>query len=1020
MNNKQTIIIDLLKQHTRPLIIKLDRDLNVEKIQNKPVQEYELNLDNRNIYSLFPSNINKSLRASIEKANKENMSINFNGKFENDTSTRQLYRFSITPIIQDNDLKAYSMLIQEKNRANSDTREPFQNSESKSDKYRKLIETSMDPIYVLQGRHLKLVNQAWERLFGYSREEALSKDFDITKIVAPESKQMAEQKLKVSIEKRDKISRYEFKGLTKDGKKLDIEASVTRIKWNGDFAYQGIYRDITEHKKSQKALKKGQKKYRAVFENTGSATFIIEKDMTISLINSQAENLTGFSAEEIEGKKKWTEFVTEKDRARMKKFHRMRRQSEPDDKPPEHYEFEFVDRYGNRKNMLNTIGMIPDTDKSVASFNDITKLKRTQHELKKLADRYNALYDRSNDLIFTYDFGGNFIDANPAALELFGYKREEIYSLDIFTLLADENQKDIMQSTFQELKEKGHHEQPSVYKLETKQNKTVWIESRSVVIYENNDPKAIQGIARNITHQYKMEKELKKRENEFREIFNNVNDAIYLHTIRDNNLPGKFLRINDVACNMLGYTREELLQKSPLDIDTGPPSTEITNIMGKLLEKGKITFEMFHQTKNGESIPVEVSSHLITLDRETVVLSVARNIKERKQAEAEKEKLRKEILQTQKMESIGKLAGGVAHDFNNLLTIIQGQAQVASIDLQNGEPIHDKLDEIIDASQRASTLTRQLLLFSRKQESNFEIININSTIQGLHKMLERLIGEDITIRTDLEDNLWNIYGDQGQIEQIMTNLSVNARDAIDKYGKIEISTENIRIDKSKATTVPDIKSGKYILLKIRDTGEGIPAQVKNKIFDPFFTTKGPQEGTGMGLSVVHGIVHSHGGWIDLESSVGEGTTFNIYLPATPKEDNIDKAQKGEKSLEKGQGQGILIVEDEKPLLKYVSDVLESNNYKTYTALNPKNAIQIFKEQQKEIQLLISDVIMPEMHGDELADKLKSLKPDLSVILSSGYTHEKVDRNIIKDKGYKFIQKPYDLSTLLQTTRQILE
>jgi PAS domain S-box-containing protein len=1000
-----------------PLVIMTDHHLNIKSIKGPDNEKFK-GFINARLLNILPVNQRNSIQEAINQISKNRDRQKIEGRINNRNSGT--INFQIISEYKEGTLSGYIIIF-----TNSQTSQPKNITETnavseESGKYRKLIESSLDPIYVLQKRQLKLVNTAWERLFGYSRAEVVEQDFDITNIVAPESRNMAERKLKVPIEERNKISRYEFKGLTKDGRKLDIEASVTRIKWNGDYAYQGIYRDITEKKRSKEALAEKEKKYRTVFENTGSATFIIEKDKTISLANSQVEELTGYSPSDIEGKMKWTAFVAEQDLPKMRRYHRLRRSNNSNEQPPGKYEFELIDKEGNSKYMLNTVSIIPGTDKSVASFNDITKLKNTQKQLRKTADRYNALYDRSNDLIYTLDFEGNIIDTNPAVKELLGYSDDELKSFDIFALITNESDIENMEKTLNELIEQGYHKEPDVYQLYTKNGDRVWIETQSVIIYENEQPRAIQGIARNITEQKKMEKALRKREKEFRKIFNNVNDAIYLHTIDENNMPGEFLRVNDVACKMLGYTREELLNKSPMDIDAEHKSKYLPEIMEGLVKQGKKTFEMVHETKNGDQIPVEVSSHLFKIDAQEVVLSVARNIKERKKAEAEKEKLRQEVLQTQKLESIGKLAGGVAHDFNNLLTIIQGQSQLAQMELDSDNKIYTKLEQVIEAAERASNLTRQLLLFSRRQETIFETIDLNEIVSGLYKMLKRLIGEDIDIKTELKGGLWNIYADKGQIEQIITNLAVNARDAIQRNGIITIRTKNVTIDEEDARTIPDIEPGEFVRLELEDNGNGIPEDVINKIFDPFFTTKGPEEGTGMGLAVVHGIVHKHDGWINLESEPGKGTKFIIYIPATSKEPEIEEEFDYDLDKFAGKGERVLVVEDERPLLHYVSDVLQDHNYQTYEAENPQIAVQMFRENSDEIKLLISDVIMPGMRGDELAEKLQDFKPELNVILSSGYTHDKVKKENILSKGYKFIRKPYDLRKLLETTREILE
>lgn len=391
------------------------------------------------------------------------------------------------------------------------------------------------------------------------------------------------------------------------------------------------------------------------------------------------------------------------------------------------------------------------------------------------------------------------------------------------------------------------------------------------------------------------------------------------------------------------------------------------------------------------------------------------DIDDRKKSEEEKKKLQRQLLQTQKLESIGTLAGGVAHDFNNILTVIIGLTELVISQMKKNDPNYSHLKSVLESAKRAAKLTRQLLLFSRKQDMDFELINLNETISRLNKMLNRLIGEYINMKTAFDDNLWRINADENQIEQIITNLVINARDAMPEGGQLIIGTRNINIDEIKARSIPDVKPGDYVLLTIEDTGIGIDKKTQKRIFDPFFTTKGRAEGTGMGLAVVHGIIKKHHGFINVYSEPGEGTIFKIYFPAIKEKRIEEKLMEEADSTEEyyGDGETILIVEDEEPVLKYLENILNKYGYNYYSIYNGEKAIQLFQEKKDEIELLISDVILTGMDGVELAKKLRSQKQDLKVILSSGYSDRKFSKSDIKKRGYKFIQKPYDIVKLLK-------
>jgi signal transduction histidine kinase/ActR/RegA family two-component response regulator len=434
--------------------------------------------------------------------------------------------------------------------------------------------------------------------------------------------------------------------------------------------------------------------------------------------------------------------------------------------------------------------------------------------------------------------------------------------------------------------------------------------------------------------------------------------------------------------------------------------------MPRFFKQGNWRGEAVGKKKDGTEFPQEVS---LTGLKNGGLICIVRDITNRIQTKREKENLQKQLLQTQKLESIGTLAGGVAHDFNNILTVIMGLSQMVLSGLKKSDPNRDKLKSILNSAERASKLTKQLLLFSRKEEMEFKIINLNNIISQLRKMLNRLIGEDITMHNNLSQDLWQINADENQMEQVITNLVVNARDAMPGGGDLKISTENISIDEEKAKTIPDIKPGEYICLSIEDTGAGIAKSLQKKIFDPFFTTKGRAEGTGMGLSVVHGIVKKHGGVIDLYSEPGEGTIFKIYIPAVIEQGIKMSEEQETDSFEnyKGSGETILLVEDEKPVLTYLESILDNHGYNYLSAKSAEKAVQLFKKNEDNIELLISDVILTGMDGMQLANKLKSEKKDLKIILSSGYSNKKVKMSSIKEKGYNYIQKPYNIMDLLK-------
>jgi len=401
------------------------------------------------------------------------------------------------------------------------------------------------------------------------------------------------------------------------------------------------------------------------------------------------------------------------------------------------------------------------------------------------------------------------------------------------------------------------------------------------------------------------------------------------------------------------------------------------------------------------------------------IIGTVLDITDRKKAETEKNALENQLLQSQKMEAIGNLAGGVAHDFNNLLTVIQGHAQLLMFEKNENDPDYHELKQIMNASLKAANLTRQLLLFSRRQAMEFKPININNTIVNLLKMIQRLIGENITIETRLEKSLWNIEADEGNLEQVIVNLVVNARDAMPNGGLLTIQTANINLQNDDCRSVQNSRVGQFMCLSISDTGVGIPAELIEKIFDPFFTTKEIGKGTGLGLAVVYGIIKKHNGWINVYSEPGRGTVMKIYLPTTEKNVIEETTSPVEIMAYPGNGEKILIVEDNAEVRRFTEVVLNQNGYQTFTAATANQALSLFQEEDGRFDLIISDVILPDKNGVLFAEEILRIKTEIPIILCSGYAEETLIQSIKMNRKFHFIQKPFQVQILLEQVYRIL-
>ena len=397
----------------------------------------------------------------------------------------------------------------------------------------------------------------------------------------------------------------------------------------------------------------------------------------------------------------------------------------------------------------------------------------------------------------------------------------------------------------------------------------------------------------------------------------------------------------------------------------------------------------------------------------------SRDITERKTAEEEQRRLEALLRHSQKMEAIGRLAGGVAHDFNNLLTGITGNTALAQLDLDPTDPLNDLLNEINLSAQRASGLTRQLLAFSRKQIIQPKVIDLNEVLENMHRMLVRIIGEDLELRTLPAHTLGRIKADPGQIEQIIVNLALNARDAMPGGGKLTIETADVSLDDAFCRTHPDVQPGSHVMLTVSDTGEGIDEETREHLFEPFFTTKQQGAGSGLGLATVYGIVKQHGGAIDVHSVQGAGATFRIYFPRVQGRARAVTRSSSFKDLPRG-AETVLVVEDEAMVRNIAIRILTRLGYTVLSAEDGPSALERASEQNAPIDLLFTDIVMPHMNGRELAVEMNARYPELKVLYTSGYTEQTIAHHGVLDQGIEFLGKPYTPQGLAEKVREVLD
>ncbi len=474
--------------------------------------------------------------------------------------------------------------------------------------------------------------------------------------------------------------------------------------------------------------------------------------------------------------------------------------------------------------------------------------------------------------------------------------------------------------------------------------------------------------------------------------------------------------VNPEFARLYGYTEEEVVGKTtPRVLKSGRRSQEDHASFWKtLLDKRVVKEEVINKTKDGRLVDIENSASPI-LDEQGDIkgfLAIQRDITERKQLE-------QQLRQVQRLEAVGRLAGGVAHDFNNLLTIVNGYSQLLLDRLPAGETMREQVEEIKSAGERAASLTRQLLAFSRQQILAPQVMDLNAAVANMDKMLRRLIGEDIELETSLGEGLGRVKADPGQIEQVIMNLAVNARDAMPQGGRVTIETANVELDEAYARAHIAVKPGPYVMLAVSDTGCGMEAETRARLFEPFFTTKEKDKGTGLGLSTVYGIVKQSGGNIWVYSEPGRGSTFKIYLPRV--DDVAEAGRQAGRRLASVQGkETVLLAEDEQPVLRLVRTVLEACGYTVLEAARVEEALEISKRHEGPIHLLLTDVVMPQMSGRQLAERLATTHPETKVLYISGYADNAIVHHGVLDAGTAFLQKPFTPDTLARKVREVLD
>ena len=619
---------------------------------------------------------------------------------------------------------------------------------------------------------------------------------------------------------------------------------------------------------------------------------------------------------------------------------------------------------------------------------------------------YRSIHEMSPSGILLLGEDGAILDVNHAYCDALGYARDELLGRNVEILLEPEqrgraglNIKRLMDGETLEHIERTPGRDGRIHLMELRERAIELPDGQRRILVMAND----------VTARREKEEQLRLQGAALDAAANGIMLV---------NREGIIVWVNEAFTQLTGYERHEAIGQSPRIMKSGRHDKVFYHQLWTTVLTGNMwRGELVNRRKNGTLYLEELTITPVLDERgnPTHFIAIKQDISERRH-------LQQQLLQAQKMETIGQLAGGIAHDFNNLLQAITGFADILLQDMDPANPHRADVLEINKAADRATELTRQLLAFSRKQMLEPMAVDLNDLVAGTEKMLRRLIGEDIQLTLELEPGLDLIQADPGQLEQVLVNLTVNARDAMGVGGRLTIRTNGIVLLKEDTLLDPEMRSGRFVMLSVTDSGHGMPPDVAARIFEPFFTTKGPGRGTGLGLSVVYGIVQQHGGMIRVYSEPGQGTTFRIYLPvseeglATPGTPVTPNSER----LPRGRGERILLVEDENGVRDFAISALRKFGYQPYAAENAARAEELFALENGRFDLVFTDVVLPDQNGLDLVAILQERRPDIRILFTSGYMDEKSRWPAIRDRNYPFLQKPYPLARLLHAIRSAIE
>ncbi len=762
-----------------------------------------------------------------------------------------------------------------------------------------------------------------------------------------------------------------------------------------------------------RALEKSEEKFRTLLETSSDWVWEVDLDGTFVFASPRVKDLLGFNVDEIVGTKLYDN-MPDRDFERTKAYFEKRCQH-----PKAFSGWEVTLLYKDGQQIIMEINGTPifDSHGSLSGwfgFNkDVTDRVLTENSLRESRQLYRDLVETIGDLIWEVDAKGRYTYASPRTMDLFGYQPEEVLGTVFWeTMSPDEMLR--VRNIFKEIITDPRSFDSLEASLLHKKGHQVIVDNNGKPFFDSDGTLlGFRGVSRDITDRYQAREALKESEEKFRSFMETASDLMHI-TDRD----GTFIYVNEAMAKTLEYSKEELIGMQIKELLSEEIlKTTYQQEAKELFLSGEIRPETVWITKHGKEVYGEIKISAI-YDKSGAFAGTRGlfwDLTEQKKAEDEKERLQTKLQQAQKLEAIGTLAGGIAHDFNNLLMGIQGRVSLMLSDSSSPGHHFEHLKGIEYYVHSAADLTGQLLGFARGGKYEVKTSDLNELIKEQNRMFGRT-NKGITIRGEYEKDLWSVDVDQGQIQQVILNLYVNAAQAMPNGGTINIQTERRILDEFYPKPF-EVKPGRYVKISITDTGTGMDEDTIGRIFDPFFTTKEMGRGTGLGLASVYGIIKNHGGFITVYSEKSIGSTFNVYLPASKQKISIEDKPSGD--VLKGKGT-VLLVDDEEMIIDVAGQMIQNFGYDVMTAASGKEAVDVYQKNRDRIDMVILDMIMPEMSGEDAYDSLKEIDPEIKVLLSSGYSIDGRAAKILKRGCDGFIQKPFDMKRLSNKIVEVLD